>query len=144
MSLQKTETIISSSPKETLSLARRLAEGLRPGCVLALIGPLGSGKTLFVKGLARGLGLSARVATSPTFTIIHEYDGQCPLFHVDLYRLDDPREVAELGLEEYFDREGVVALEWSEKAQGQLPDRTITVQLDILGPRQRMITIYRP
>ena len=143
MRRRKTETILSSSPESTFSLARRIAVGLEPGSVLALIGPLGSGKTSFVKGLASGLGLPARAATSPTYTLIHEYGGDPPFFHVDLYRLEGPRAVSELGLEEYFEYGGVVAVEWAEKAGDCLPEKTITVCFEIRGPRLRKIVISR-
>ena len=107
------KTFESSSPEETASFARRLAAELPGGSVVALVGPLGSGKTVFVRGLARGMGLPSRVVTSPTFTLINGYDGDRPLTHVDLYRLERSEEIADLGLEEYFDGPGIVAVEWA-------------------------------
>lgn len=111
--------------------------------MLALVGPLGAGKTAFVKGLAAGLGLQPREALSPTFTLIHEHPGPVPLFHADLYRIDGPEEAAELGLEEYAQREGILAVEWADRAAGLLPPDTVTVRFEVLGPRRRRITIGR-
>lgn len=141
MTKQIQGTFTSSSPEETAAIGRRLAVSLPDGGVVALVGPLGSGKTVFVKGLAAGLGLPARSATSPTFTLINEYEGQPPLVHVDLYRLTGQLEIDGLGLEEYFDAPGVVAVEWAERAAFLLPEETITVTFERLGPRSRRITI---
>jgi tRNA threonylcarbamoyladenosine biosynthesis protein TsaE len=133
----------TSSPEETARIARRLAVELKGGSVVALTGPLGSGKTVFVKGLASGLGLSRRQATSPTFSLINEYGGEPPLFHVDLYRLEGGAEVQELGLEEYFEGPGIVAVEWAEKAADLLPANRVIVRIRRLGSRQRRVTIER-
>ena len=141
MTKQIQGTFTSSSPEETAAIGRRLAVSLPDGGVVALVGPLGSGKTVFVKGLAAGLGLPAQSATSPTFTLINEYEGQPPLVHVDLYRLTGQLEIDGLGLEEYFDAPGVVAVEWAERAAFLLPEETITVTFERLGPRSRRITI---
>lgn len=137
------ETFTSSSPEETAAIGRRLAGSLPDGGVVALVGPLGSGKTVFVKGLAAGLGLPANSATSPTFTLINEYEGQPPLVHVDLYRLAGKPEIDDLGLEEYFDTPGIVAIEWAERAAFLLPKETITVTFKRQGPRSRKITVAR-
>jgi tRNA threonylcarbamoyladenosine biosynthesis protein TsaE len=142
--MTRTSTSSSSSPEQTAAIARRLARTLAPGSVLALVGPLGAGKTAFVKGLAAGLGVPPREAVSPTFTLIHEHAGPTPLFHADLYRLGGPEEAAELGLEDYAERGGVLAVEWAERAAGLLPRDTITVRFAITGPRSRRITIERP
>jgi tRNA threonylcarbamoyladenosine biosynthesis protein TsaE len=136
-------TFTSSSPEETAAIGRRLAGSLPDGGVVALVGPLGSGKTVFVKGLAAGLGLPANSATSPTFTLVNEYGGPRPLVHVDLYRLAGQPEIVDLGLEEYFDAPGVVAIEWAERAAFLLPEETITVTFKRQGPRKRKITIAR-
>lgn len=102
----------TGSPDETQALAARLARLLRPGDAVVLSGDLGAGKTTFVKGLALGLGMDPAEVVSPTFTLINEYPGQIPLFHFDLYRLADGRELAELGFDEYLEREGICAIEW--------------------------------
>lgn len=108
-------THTTSSENETAAVARALAQTLKAGDVLLLHGDLGSGKTAFVRGLAEGLGVSREDVSSPTFTLVQEYRaGRLPLFHVDLYRLDDPREVDDLGLDEIA-ADGVLAIEWAEK-----------------------------
>jgi tRNA threonylcarbamoyladenosine biosynthesis protein TsaE len=142
----RTQTLRSSSPERTAAIARELAASLAPGTVIALVGPLGAGKTAFVKGLAAGLGVPPRQAVSPTYTLIHEHacPGGVPLFHADLYRLAGPGEVAELGLEDYEERGGILAVEWAERAAGLLPADAVTVRFAILGPRERSITIERP
>ena len=117
-------------PEETEALAASLVAELPPRSQLALIGDLGSGKTCFVRGLARALGITQPV-TSPTFTIINEYAGRVPLYHIDLYRIGGPDEALALGLEDYFER-GVTAIEWPEKAGDLLsPDTTIRVELAV-------------
>lgn len=126
------------SPQETFALARRLGEHAHPGTVLVLEGPLGAGKTSFVQGLARGLGI-AGVVNSPTYTIIKEYRGRLPLFHFDLYRLEEPEELWELGLDEYFASGGVCALEWGERAAELLPSERLHIRLEHQGESQRCI-----
>jgi len=108
-------TITTHSQDETADVGRRLASSLQPGSVLLLIGDLGAGKTALVRGLAEGLGVQPEDVSSPTFTLIQEYrGGRLPLLHVDLYRLNDSREIDELGLDE-LGQEGVLAIEWAEK-----------------------------
>ena len=115
---------------ETEALAAELARSLKPGAVLALRGGLGMGKTAFVRGLARGLGFPGRV-TSPTFTIVNEYiGGRLPLFHFDLYRLSGSDDLFAIGWDEYPERGGVCAVEWSELAADALPPETVTVTLE--------------
>ena len=132
------------SPEETRELAARLAAELRPGDILALNGPLGSGKTCFVQGIARGLGVTERYITSPTFVLIREYQGRVPLYHIDLYRLAPGIEIGMLGLDEYLDGDGITAIEWSEKMEEILPGRTIEISLDCLDEMLRKITIIFP
>ncbi len=142
--MSRAQSLRSSSPEQTAAIARRLVPALAPGSVLALLGTLGAGKTAFVRGLAAGLGISPRQVVSPTYTLVHEHAGPVPLFHVDLYRLAGPAEVAELGLEDYAERGGILAVEWAERAAGLLPAETVTVRFEILGVRERLITIERP
>lgn len=143
MKKQLRETHDSSGPEQTAAVARRLARRLSRGSVVALIGPLGAGKTVFVKGLAQGLGLTGEDPVSPTFTLINEYEGSVPLYHVDLYRLEDPAEVDELGLQEYFDGPGVTAVEWAERAAHLLPEGTYTVNFERRAGAGRRLTITR-
>ena len=117
----------------------RLAARLGPGDVILLYGELGAGKTAFVRGLARGLGASDSDVSSPTFTLIQEYVGRVPLYHVDLYRLE-PKEVEDLGLEELVSGDGVVAIEWAERWRGR-PDDAIEVSLEHAGEDNRRITV---
>ena len=109
------------SPEETEALAEALAPRLSPGTVIAFSGDLGAGKTAFTRGLARGLGVEGPV-TSPTYTIVNEYPGRIPLFHFDLYRLSDPEELFDIGWEDYLERGGILAVEWSERAGDMLED----------------------
>jgi tRNA threonylcarbamoyladenosine biosynthesis protein TsaE len=109
-------TVRTRSADETTSLGRRIGTILRPGEVLLLVGDLGTGKTTFIQGIARGLGIGER-ARSPTFTLIHTYEGgRYPFLHVDLYRCSTPQEVGDLGLEELIEPPAVTAVEWGEKA----------------------------
>ncbi len=120
---------ISRSEGETEALGTRLAGVLTPGAVVALYGDLGAGKTAFARGLARGLGVTGRV-TSPTFTIVNEYEGTLPLFHFDLYRLGGSEELFDIGWEDYLTRGGVCVVEWSERADDVLADeRCVRVEL---------------
>ena len=119
---------ITHSPAETEGLGCRLGRTLGPGAVVAYFGGLGMGKTAFTRGLARGLGCRGRV-TSPTFTIVNEYDGPTPLFHFDMYRLADADALFDIGWEDYLDRGGVCAVEWSENVAEALPEDTVWVDL---------------
>lgn len=132
----------SQSAEETERIGADLAARLKPGAVLAFTGDLGAGKTAFVRGLARGLGITERV-TSPTFTIVNEYEGGClPLFHFDMYRLGSSDELFDIGWEDYLARGGVCAVEWSEIIAGALEEGCIRVDIRRgVGENQRFITI---
>ena len=119
---------ITHSLAETEELGCRLGRTLGPGAVVAYFGGLGMGKTAFTRGLARGLGCRGRV-TSPTFTIVNEYDGPTPLFHFDMYRLADADALFDIGWEDYLDRGGVCAVEWSENVAEALPEDTVWVDI---------------
>ncbi|MCF0123993.1 MAG: tRNA (adenosine(37)-N6)-threonylcarbamoyltransferase complex ATPase subunit type 1 TsaE [Ruminiclostridium sp.] len=132
----------SASVQETEALGRELVQKLAPGTVVAFTGDLGAGKTAFVRGMARGLGITQRV-TSPTFTIVNEYEGgSLPLFHFDMYRLLSSEELFDIGWEDFLSRKGICAVEWSENIRDALePD---TVYIDIRrgpGEDQRIISI---
>ena len=131
---------ITHSPEETEKIGEALAKSLRPGTILAYRGDLGAGKTAFTRGLARGLGCKETV-TSPTYTIVNEYlGGRLPLFHFDMYRLASSDDLWDIGWEDYLDREGVCAVEWSENVQDAMED-AITVTIEKLGENTRQITI---
>lgn len=134
----------SNSVKDTHKLARHLLKQLPGSQVLALHGDLGSGKTCFVQGLAAALGVD-RPVTSPTFTLVHEYRGARPLVHVDLYRLRDSLDALMLGLEEYFESDGITAIEWADRADDIFPLRTIHISFETLAhSHSRRITIRSP
>ena len=117
---------ISHSVSDTEALGRRLAQKLRPNTVVACRGGLGMGKTALTRGIAQGLGYMGRV-TSPTFTIVNEYLGKTPVFHFDMYRLDDSDALFDIGWEDYLDRGGVCVVEWSENVADALPEDAIVV-----------------
>lgn len=135
--------VVSRSPAETQALGERLGARLGPGDVVACIGSLGSGKTCFLQGLARGLGVVAAV-TSPTFVLVHQYRGRLPVYHVDAYRTGNPAELADQGLEEMLHGEGVTVVEWADKLLPLLPSRTVTVTIEGLGDEPRQIDLAGP
>ena len=131
---------LTNSPAETEAVGAALAKVLAPGTVLAYRGDLGAGKTAFARGLARGLGCSELV-TSPTYTIVNEYlGGRLPLFHFDMYRLASSDDLWDIGWEDYLERGGVCAVEWSENVADAMED-AITVTIDKLGEESRRITM---
>ena len=131
---------LTNSPEETEALGERLAKVLRPGTVLAYRGDLGAGKTAFTRGLARGLGYKETV-TSPTYTIVNEYlGGRLPLFHFDMYRLHSDDDLWDIGWEDYLDRNGICAVEWSENVPEAMAG-ALTVNIEKLGDTARRITI---
>ncbi|HAV43480.1 TPA: tRNA (adenosine(37)-N6)-threonylcarbamoyltransferase complex ATPase subunit type 1 TsaE [bacterium] len=139
-----TIVVISRSLEETQDLAEELARHLVGGDVLALVGELGSGKTSFVQGLARGLGVKGYVR-SPSFTIINEYQGRVPLYHFDFYRVESLDEIYELGCEEYFYSEkGVCVIEWAEKFIEILPARHLRIEFSWIDPLSREINLFLP
>ena len=127
---------------QTEALGQQLGRTLAPGSVVAFRGGLGMGKTAFTRGLARGLGCTGRV-TSPTFTIVNEYRGKIPLFHFDMYRLDSSDALFDIGWEDYLDRGGVCAVEWSENVADAMPEGTVYVNIrrSPEGENARIITI---
>ena len=132
---------ISHSEAETEALGEKLARSLpEHGVVIAMYGELGAGKTAFVRGLARGLEVDGAV-TSPTFTIVNELYGKRDLFHFDMYRLGSADELFDIGWEDYLDRGGVCAVEWSENVADALPENTVRVRIDRDGDTGRRITI---
>lgn len=119
----------TNSPEETWALAAEITAELQPGTVIALHGDLGAGKTCFIQGLAAALDIDEPI-TSPTYTLIGEYEGRLPLHHIDLYRLSGPTEALGLGLEEYFDVNGITAIEWAERADGLLPPDLLHIRIE--------------
>ena len=133
-------TFITNSPAETEALGVALGKCIPAGTIIAYLGDLGAGKTAFTRGLARGLGCTDMV-TSPTYTIVNEYlSGRCPLFHFDMYRLGSSEDLWDIGWEDYLDRGGVCAVEWSENVSDALED-AMTVTIEKLGENTRRITL---
>ena len=131
---------ITNSPSETEAVGAALAQVLQPGTVIAYRGDLGAGKTAFTRGLARGLGVTDRV-TSPTYTIVNEYlGGRMPLFHFDMYRLGSEDELFDIGWDDYLERGGVCAVEWSENVWGAMDD-AIVITITRLDEDTRKIVI---
>lgn len=133
--------VYSKSPSETIRIGKTIGTCLQAGDVVALTGELGAGKTQLIKGLARGAGVvrSASIA-SPSFTLINEYQGKIPFYHIDLYRLEE-RGARELGLEEYFQGEGISAIEWADRAPSLLPDEFLRIHIHYTGKHTRSIEL---
>src|SRR5947209_13945980 len=129
------------STEETEALGRRLAGLLFPGAVVALIGPLGAGKTHFVRAVVEGLGGDGRRVSSPTFALIHEYAARLPVYHFDTYRLPDEAAFADLGVGEYFDGDGVCLVEWADRVEGVLPVEHLRVTIEVTGETTRRFTV---
>jgi tRNA threonylcarbamoyladenosine biosynthesis protein TsaE len=134
-------SIVSHSEDETLALALKLSASFKPGDVVVLKGPLGAGKTAFVRGLATGMGMDESLVNSPSFTFVNEYSGEIPLFHFDLYRLSSPDDLYEIGWDDYLTRRGIVVVEWGERADELLPTRYYLLEFTILGENERGIDI---
>lgn len=133
----------TKSEKETQKVASELAKKLQPGSVLALVGELGAGKTAFVKGLAKGLGVPEKICiSSPTFVLIHEYlGGRLPLFHFDFYRLEKEKEALNLNLEEYWKGDGISVVEWGDRFKRIIPERAMWVYFKFVGDNEREIQL---
>ena len=138
-------TYRTASEEETIALGEKLARELPAKQVVLLIGQLGAGKTTLAKGIVKGLGAAApEEVSSPTFTLIHEYGSAGRVYHVDLYRLDEPREVESLGIEDLFEREAVVLIEWGERFPQFLPAERTEIRLRALPDDQREIEVSYP
>jgi tRNA threonylcarbamoyladenosine biosynthesis protein TsaE len=120
---------MSFSDRETEEWGRRLGQAIKPGSFIALEGDLGAGKTAFTRGIARGLDIDDPI-TSPTYTLVQEYEGRLPLYHFDVYRLDDSDEILEIGAEEYFYGEGVTVVEWPQRVEDYLPLERLIVRIE--------------
>ena len=132
--------ITTKNEFETIEIAQNFESEKFPNMIICLDGELGSGKTVFTKGIANALGINETI-TSPTFTIIKEYDGELPLYHMDVYRLDGNTEG--VGIEEYFNKGGVVVIEWAETIKNILPEERLDVKIKVLDENKRLI-IFEP
>jgi len=122
--------IYSSCEEETIKIGQELGKLLNPGTIIGLIGELGAGKTVFVKGIAKGLNTQEE-PNSPTFVIMNKYEGRIPLYHFDLYRISTAEELEGIGYEDFFFGNGVTVVEWSDRVKGMFPEQTIEIELKI-------------
>ena len=132
----------STSPEMTRRLGEKLGKKLSPGAVLALIGELGSGKTVFAQGILKGLGVKDRYMTSPSFVLIKEYKARLHVYHIDLFRLKSKEELNQLGIKEYLFGDGVTIVEWAEKVMDILPPEYLEVHFEVISARKRNIRIF--
>jgi tRNA threonylcarbamoyladenosine biosynthesis protein TsaE len=133
----------SQKTSETIRIGKHIGSHLQSGDVVGLVGELGTGKTQFIKGLAAGAGVgNSTYITSPSFTLINEYKGKIPFYHIDLYRLSSEKEVEELGLEEYFQGEGITAVEWADKIPSLLPKELLWIHIHYRGKHTRSLEIF--
>lgn len=130
--------VVTRSEQETFNLAQNFESEKFPNMIICLEGDLGSGKTVFTKGIAAALGIDENI-TSPTFTIIKEYEGELPLFHMDLYRLNG--NIEGLGLEEYFEKDGVVVIEWSDTIRQHLPKERLDIKFKVMDENVRVLLL---
>ena len=135
------EVIITRSVEETMDLGKKMADSLKSGDVISLSGPLGAGKTCFIKGLAMGLGIGVNDVRSPSFTLVNELYGRLPLYHFDLYRMKGVNELYEIGWDDYLMRDGITVVEWGEKAENMLPRDSIKIEIEIVSDETRRISI---
>jgi tRNA threonylcarbamoyladenosine biosynthesis protein TsaE len=134
---------ITKSDHETIILSEKLGRHAKAGDVFAVTGDLGAGKTVFAKGIARGLGIHDEI-TSPTFTLLEIYEGPIIFYHFDLYRIENKNEFYNLNFEEYWESNGVSVVEWADKAEGLLPLNSILVNIEYLSDNERRITVEYP
>ncbi len=134
---------ISESARQTKEFGERLAKRLKKGDIVCLSGELGSGKTTFVKGLARGLGIKEKEVKSPSFVLAREYQGKIPLYHLDFYRLKSSLELESFGFSEYLDGSGIVVIEWPEEAIDSLTFPLFKISFSILSKNKRKLTFQK-
>ena len=128
----RNESFKTESPEETQALGEKLGQTLKQGDVIALIGDLGTGKTCLTQGIARGVGIAPdEIVSSPSYILINEYNGTVPIYHIDLYRLENSEEIAELGLSEYVEGDGICIIEWAERMAEVLPDSCIKIHITL-------------
>jgi tRNA threonylcarbamoyladenosine biosynthesis protein TsaE len=134
--------IISHSANETLNIGRKIAGELRKGDIVCLFGELGAGKTVLVKGIALRLGIKKNEVISPTFVLIRQYPkAKIPLYHFDLYRLNQPKDILSLGYEEYLYDEGITVIEWADRLRGFLPSQYLKVEITIKDKNRRVLKL---
>ena len=140
--MEQIGTHVSNSPEETVELGRAMGRLLCPGQVVGLVGGLGAGKTCFVQGVSRGLEVDPRVyVSSPTFTLVNEYPGRLTLYHIDLYRLSDPGELVEIGLDDYYRGGGACVVEWFDRFPHDIPPSHLELKFEVLDDTRRRIIV---
>jgi tRNA threonylcarbamoyladenosine biosynthesis protein TsaE len=130
-------SVITSSPEQTWRTGQLLGNLLGAGDTVCLYGDLGAGKTNFTYGIAQGLEVRDQYITSPTYAFVNEYEGRIPLYHIDLYRLEEPDELENIGFEEYLESDGVTVIEWAERAEDELPAERLSVYLSAVDEKSR-------
>lgn len=137
--------LTSDTRERTLEVGQLIGTTLEKGDIVALIGELGSGKTCLTQGIAEGLGVAKNVpVVSPTFTLINEYPGKYPLYHLDVYRLSGPRDLEDMGYEDYFFGGGIIVIEWAEKIRDLLPEKTLFVHMRYIDENTRELLLEGP
>lgn len=131
--------IQTASPEATIACAKAFARNLRPGDIISLSGELGAGKTTFTKGLAQGLNIKGVVVNSPTFILMNHYEGKCPIYHFDFYRIQKPQELLTIDLEDYFYGRGVTVIEWPERLGEAAPKEFFRIALEHRSENERTI-----
>lgn len=136
--------VVTHSPEETLAFGRELARELHPPCLVLLEGELGSGKTTLTKGIVTGLGAAREEeVTSPSFTLVHEYGSSPKVYHIDLYRIENSRQLATLGLDDLWGQQAIVIVEWGEKLWDNPPAPRVKIQMEYVTSEDRRITVER-
>ena len=134
--------LVLKDPEAAMVFGRTLGRFMSRGGVIALIGELGAGKTTIVKAIAAGLGVPSDVVVcSPSYTLVNEYEGRIPLYHFDLYRLEDSKDVHELGYDEYIEGDGLCVIEWADVAPEVLPGERIEIRIEIIGDKERRVLV---
>lgn len=136
------EVLTCKNEEQTMSVARKIGEGISAGDMICLKGELGAGKTHFVKGFVQAFGIDPDSVSSPTFSIINEYHGSVPVYHFDFYRIERPEEALEIGAEEYFYGDGVSIIEWPERIESILPGNVKWIEIKTINNTTRQITIF--
>ena len=133
-------SVDSRSAEDTQAIGRDIGAALTEGSIVLLMGRLGAGKTTLTQGIAAGLGVDA-YTKSPSFVLVNEYEGRLPLFHMDLYRIDDAKEAWDLGLDDYLSRGGVLAVEWADRATSVFPNDRLEIRIEYVSDSERRLTL---